>query len=144
MSRRDLMRGRGADTKILLNRRLVRERDRSRSRELLRVLAYGAAIALPLLGYVWQRVDFLRVSYRVEALEKRQQQLREDGEALKVERSHLLAHDRIERLARKNLGLIDPMPDDVRRVRLSGGRVSVGRPAEAGLLTLPDPQDVLR
>ncbi len=56
--------------RLLINARMVKEKDRARARELRRLLFCGAAILVPLLVYVWQRVDFLRVSYRVEALKK--------------------------------------------------------------------------
>ncbi len=116
------MRRNAAAIRVQLNQRLVREKDRARSRELLRFLLYGAAIVVPLLGYVWQRVDFLRVSYAVERLEKHQQELTETSNQMTVERSTLLGHARIERMARRQLGMIEPAPDDVRRVQNFDGR----------------------
>jgi cell division protein FtsB len=119
---------------IQMNRRLVRERDRSRSRELLRFVLYGAAIAVPLLAYVWQRVDFLRVSYKAHALEERIDELRKSSESLRVQRSYLMNHDRIEDLARRRLGLVDPEPGNQRRVRMDGGRFRPAvAPMEAGM-----------
>jgi len=59
---------------------------------------------VPLLIYVWQRVEFLRVSYDVEALKKERLQLQEQNKQMGVERSFLLSPDRIERLARKRSG----------------------------------------
>jgi cell division protein FtsL len=135
-----VIRARAAAAQIQVNQRLVRERDRQRSRELWRWLVSAALLALPVLGYVWQRVDFLRVSYRYERLQKEKQALLEVGEQLKVERATLMAHDRIERLARQRLGLVDPAPDDVRNVRLFDGRVgAVERTMEAGALAVPIP-----
>ena len=124
---------RDARQRLRINARLVRERDRARARELRRVLFYGAPIVGPLLAYVWQRVDFIRLSYRVEALKAERQRLLEEHKVLIVERSHLLAPDRIEHLARRQLGLVDPAPEDVRQVVLADGRVSlVGPRASAG------------
>lgn len=129
------------DARVQLNQRLVREKDRARSRELLRFLIYGAAIAVPLLGYVWQRVDCLRVSYKVEKLERRRQELTELNNQITLERATLLDHARIERKARKELGMIDPPPDDVRQVQSLGGRISdVKAPIEAGIAPLPVPK----
>jgi len=123
---------------IQLNRRMVREKDRARSRELWRFLLYGAAIVVPLLGYVWQRVDFLRVSYRLEKLETQRRQLSELERQLALERATLLDTARIERKARKELGLVDPPAADVRRVTTSGGRVrTVDGPIEAGIVSVP-------
>ena len=137
-----MTRGRTVTGRVEVNRRLVRERDRTRSRELLRFVLYGAGLALPLLGYVWQRVDFLRVSYKVERLEKRRQELGESNESLRVERAHLMDHGRIERMARKQLGMVDPPADGQRRVQVPGDEPDAGgpaRPLEAGVMPLPAP-----
>jgi cell division protein FtsL len=124
---------RAGSPRLQINARLVKEKDRARARELRRLLLYGAAIVVPLLVYVWQRVEFLRVSYKVEALKKERQQLQEQNKQLGVERSFLLSPDRIERLARKELGLVDPPPTDVRRVAVIDGRINeVGTEAGVG------------
>ncbi len=119
--------------RLQINARLVKEKDRARARELRRLLLCGAAIVVPLLVYVWQRVEFLRVSYEVEALKKERQLLQEQSKQLTVERSFLLSPERIERLARKEIGLVDPSPTDVRRVAVIDGRINeVGPQANAG------------
>ena len=119
--------------RLQINARLVKERDRARARELRRLLFYGAAIVVPLLIYVWQRVEFLRVSYDVEELKKERLQLQEQNKQMGVERSFLLSPDRIERLARKEIGLVDPPATDVRRVAVVDGRINeVGARAAAG------------
>lgn len=110
--------------RLLINARMVKEKDRARARELRRLLIYGAAILVPLLAYVWQRVDFLKISYQVEALKKERQGLQEENKHLAVERSFLMSPDRIERMARKELGLVDPSPADVRRVSVIDGRIN--------------------
>jgi cell division protein FtsL len=134
-------RARAAAGQVQVNRRLVRERDQKRTRELLRFLGTAAVLAVPVLGYVWQRVDFLRVSYHYEALQKQRQQAQQEVERLQLERATLMDHDRVERLARQRLGLVDPPADDVRRVRLFDGRIgAVERSLEAGALELPVPQ----
>lgn len=115
---------RAESPRLQINARLVKERDRARARELRRLLFYGAAIVVPLLVYVWQRVEFLRVSYDVEELKKERLQLQEQNKQLGVERSFLLSPDRIERLARKEIGLVDLQPSDVRRVAVVDGRIN--------------------
>ena len=110
--------------KLRLNARLVREKDRARARELRTLVLYGAAIVVPLLAYVWQRVDFIRMSYKVEALSRQRQDLQEMNKELRVECSLLLAPDRIEQMARRQLGLVEPAPADVRRVEVIDGRVN--------------------
>ncbi len=127
------MNRRSARTGIQMNARLVRERDRARARELRRFVIYGAVIVAPLLAYVWQRVDFIRVSYEVESLQKARQAETERQKQLALERSYLLAPDRIEKVARKQLGLGDPAPENVRRVRVIDGRIDeIGAQARRG------------
>ena len=124
---------RAESPRLQINARLVKERDRARARELRRLLFCGAAIVVPLLVYVWQRVEFLRASYDVEELKKERLQLQEQNKQLGVERSFLLSPDRIERLARKEIGLVDPQPSDVRRVAVVDGHINeVGARAMAG------------
>ncbi len=117
------MRSRLDPKRLHLNARLVREKDRARARELRRLLLACAAIAVPLLVYVWQRVDFIRVSYEIEDLERQHRLEREANEELRVERSHLRSPGRIEGLARRRLGLTEPSPQDVRRVVLIDGTI---------------------
>jgi cell division protein FtsB len=133
-----MSRTRAVESAPALRPRLVRERDRGRTRELLRFVLYGGAAALLLVAYVWQRVDFLRDSYRVQALEQRLTELRKSNETLRVQRSYLMNHDRIESLARKRLGLVDPDPGDVRRVKTGDGSVAeVLQPIKAGIVPIP-------
>jgi len=129
-----------AAAQIQVNQRLVRERDRQHSRELWRFLATAAVLAVPVLGYVWQRMDFLRVSKRYEHLQLELQSLQEDVQRARLERATLMDHERIETLARRQLGLVDPAPNDVHNVRLFDGTVgAVERSVEAGALSVPMP-----
>lgn len=123
--------------RLRINERLVKERDRARARELRMLLLYGAMIAIPLLVYVRQRVDFIRLSYRVEEMKKERQTLLDTNKQLTVERSLLLSPDRIESVARRQLGLADPGPGDVRRVVLIDGRID-----EVGTQAAATPQGV--
>jgi cell division protein FtsL len=109
--------------RLQLNARLVREKDRARARELRKLAVYGAVVVVPLLVYVWQRVEFIRLSYQAEALGRQRQELLERSKELTVERSLLLAPDRIESVARRQLGLTDPSPADVKRVHVIDGHV---------------------
>jgi cell division protein FtsL len=131
---------RATSPRLQINARLVKEKDRARARELRRLLLCGAAIVVPLLVYVWQRVDFLRVSYEVEAVKNEREKLQEQNKQLTVERSFLLSPDRIEHLARREIGLVDPAPSDLRRVAVVDGRINeVGTRAGAGSTEVATP-----
>jgi cell division protein FtsL len=133
-----MSRARADATAPALRQRLVRERDPARTKELLRFVLYGGAAALLLVAYVWQRVDFMRGSLQVQAVEASLADVRKSIETLRVQRSYLMNHDRIESLARKRLGLVDPDPGDVRRVKVGGGSVSeVLQPIKANVVPIP-------
>jgi cell division protein FtsL len=127
--------GRPERPRLRINARLVKEKDRARARELRRLLIHGAVIVIPLLIYVWQRVDFIRLSYRVEELASERKRLQDTNRQLTIERSSLRAPDRIERLARRQLGMVDPTPEEVRRVTVIDGRVDEVQGPVAGTET---------
>ena len=95
-----------AGTRLQMNARLVRERDRRMTRDLLKFLLISAALLIPFLLYVRQRMEYMRVSYRLEELTREQRRLQEENRQLRVERSYLRAPDRVERIARDELGLV--------------------------------------
>jgi cell division protein FtsL len=119
-------------SRLRLNARLIREKDRARASELRRLLLCGAAIVIPLLGYVWQRVEFIRTSYRIDGLQEQSRTLQELNKQMTIERAMLLSPRRIEEIARGQLGLVDPPPENVRHVRLIDGRIDADHGPLAG------------
>ncbi len=91
------------------NRHLVRELDRGRVKELLLVVALVALLLLPLLGYVWNHMEWIRVGYEMERLKKERLAQMELRERLRIERSSLESLARVEREAKARLGLA-PVP----------------------------------
>lgn len=145
-------------SKLRLNARLIREKDRARALELRKLLLFGAAIVIPLLGYVWQRVEFIRGNRDLTALQNQKEDLEASNKQMTIERAMLLAPQRIEQVAREQLGLIDPPPENVRRVRIIDGSIRpvgdaiarrqfTGRPggrlmaATVGSLPIPAPTE---
>ena len=102
---------------LALNERLVRERDRDRARELVRLLALGVAVLLPLLAHVWQQVAFVESAYRAEELRSERDQINHLLREVRMERASLESLDRVEAEARGRLGLIAPPSDAVVPVR---------------------------
>jgi cell division protein FtsL len=93
-----------------LNRRLVMERDHGRVRELLLVVSLSGLMLMPLLFYVWQNVEWIRIGYRVERLQDRHDRLVELNQKLMLERATLEGLSRVERVATERLGMAPP-PD---------------------------------
>lgn len=73
-------------------------------------------VSLLSLLFVWSRIHAINLEYSVSSLERdirsHQQQIKE----LKLEAAFLARDERIERLARKNLGLRTPAPGQIIRV----------------------------
>lgn len=106
---------------------LVRQRDRRRRREQLRVLLYLLPLAAALVGYTWLHVEVLDVSYEIGGLERQLVELeRERGElALQVaQRSSLPV---VERRASDELGMVDQVAGQtIFWQQLAADAVSVG------------------
>lgn len=102
----------------VVNRHLVREIDRGRIRELLVVVGLVALLLLPLLAYVWNHMEWIRVGYEMERLKKERLDQAALGERLRIEKASLSSLARVEREARDRLGLVPsagavvPMDDD--------------------------------
>ena len=88
------------------NRHLVRELDRGRIRELLLVVALVVLLLLPLLAYVWNHMEWIRVGYEMEQLKREKVVQAEMGDRLRIEKASLSSLARVEREARERLGLI--------------------------------------
>lgn len=66
-----------------------------------------------LLGYVWERVDVVRVGYRVEQLKAQRVLLERERDELSVKLASLSAPDRVARLAKEKLGMMPAQPGQV-------------------------------
>jgi cell division protein FtsL len=78
----------------------------------MRLLA-GLGIIGLLLLFVWERVDIVRVGYRIEQLKTQKIALQREQDELRVKVSALTAPERIARAATEKLGMIPPQPGQV-------------------------------
>jgi cell division protein FtsL len=106
--------------RVILNERLVKDRDQARARELQRVVWVCAAMLVPVLFYVWQQVEYIRYGYQVEQLRSEKSRLVEWNRQLKLERATLLNLRRVEKVAAGQLGLVPPTSENTVKIRLSG------------------------
>ena len=93
--------------RLKINARLIRERDRKTTRDLLLLVLISSFLLLPLLLYVRQRMEFVRYGYRLEALTRELNQMEDRNRQLLVERASLRSLERLEKIARNNLGLVE-------------------------------------
>ncbi len=92
------------------NRHLVREIDRGRLRELMVVASLASLLLVPLLLYVWNHMEWIRLGFELERLEKERLAQAELGERLRVEKAALASLARVESQARRRLGLAPEAP----------------------------------
>lgn len=76
-------------------------------------LLVGLGIIGMLLLFVWERVDIVRVGYRIEQLKVQKIELQREQDGLRVKVSALTAPDRIAKAATEKLGMIPPQPGQV-------------------------------
>ncbi|MGB7295042.1 MAG: cell division protein FtsL [Candidatus Aminicenantales bacterium] len=70
--------------------------------------------------YVWHQAAVIQLGYQTSRLEEKKGRLGEDIKRLETERAALLAPDRVDRIAREVLHLVEPKPEqliyeDIRR-----------------------------
>jgi cell division protein FtsL len=112
------------------NSRLVRFVAPNHMRECARVVSLGALIALCAFLYAWQHFETIQLRYKLESLRSERAQAMELNQQLKLEMAGLRAPERIDVIARRQLGLTAPMPGQVAPMELPPNAVMAeARPA---------------
>ena len=106
-------------SKRIDNSRLVRLEAPGRWRELLKQLAVGGLLAGVTFAYAWQHFQCVQFGYRIEQAKTQKASFEEGNHQLKLERASLADPQRIDYVARKQLGLVAPDPNQV--IRVSNG-----------------------
>ncbi len=83
----------------------------------LRTFGASTVVAAVLTGsalfYVWTRLQVVSWGYRISQASARQAQTRQENRELRIEAASLRSPGRIEKIARKELGLDFPRPGQV-------------------------------
>ena len=95
------------------NSRVVRVVAPNHMRECARVVSLGALIALGAFLYAWQHFETIQLRYQLESLRSERSQATELNQELKLEVAGLRAPERIDMIARRQLGLTAPVPGQV-------------------------------
>ena len=90
--------------KRIINNNVVREADVKSHRDYIVVTALGAVFLFGLFAYGWQHYQWIQYGYRIEEAQKKKDQLAEMGRQLRLERASLRSPQRIESIARGELG----------------------------------------
>lgn len=73
-------------------------------------------VTLLSLLFVWSRIHAINLEYRISSLEKEIRLHQRQNQELELEAAFLARDQRIEKLARNQLGLRDPAPGQIIRV----------------------------
>ena len=90
------------------NSRIVRETDARCRLEYMCLTLLGAMFVLGTLFYAWQQYQWIQYGYRIEESHRQIEELVEVGRQLRVERATLASPQRIDLIARTELGMVGP------------------------------------
>lgn len=77
------------------------------------LLLFIAVLLAISLFFVWSRLQVLHLEYDIGSLESRVRELQQEGQRLRLEAASLRHPGRIEQVARNQMGLRQPFPEQV-------------------------------
>ena len=114
------------------NSRIVRHIEPVKMRRLYRTVALGGLIAAFFMMYIYQHFRCIDLSFQLEDVRGRQAEAAALNSSLKLEIAGLRNPMRIDVIARRQLGLTEPLPAQVQEYEApSGAEVAVVRSARA-------------
>jgi cell division protein FtsL len=120
-------------TKHIDNSRLVREVGLEKGREHFILLGLGFLVFLFVLLFAWQHLQCVQEGYEIEGLKTQRDKLQDWNYQLRLSEARLADPQRIDTLARKDLGMVSPSPQQV----IQWGRWDApsAQPPESGQFT---------
>jgi cell division protein FtsL len=96
--------------KRIINNHVIREADVKSYRDYVIVTVLASMFLFGLFAYGWQHYQWIQYGYRIEEAQKKKEQLSEIGRQLRLERASLRNPQRIDSIARGQLGMVVPAP----------------------------------
>ena len=90
------------------NSRVIRPIDGRCRLEYICLTLLGAIFVVGALSYAWQQYQWIQHGYAIGVAQTRVEELRETGRQLRIERATLNNPQRIDALARGELGMVGP------------------------------------
>ncbi len=103
------------------NSRLVRNLEPAKMRNLWRTVALGSVVAAFFMLYVYQHFRCIDLSFQLEALRELRMKAAATNSGLKLEIAGLRSPMRIDSVARRQLGLTEPLPMQVQEYEAPAG-----------------------
>jgi cell division protein FtsL len=116
--------------KHIINHTLIREADPKSHRDYVVVTALAAMFLFGLFVYGWQHYQWIQYGYRIQAAQKKKEQLTEIGQQFRLERASLRSVQRIDSLARQQLGMVVPAPGQLVTLRSDSQLMPPHQPAQ--------------
>jgi cell division protein FtsL len=119
--------------KLIDNAKVVREHDPRASRELWALVLLVGCLVAGLGLYAWPHLERRRVGLETQQMDRERERLLEENRKLRLERASLEELQRVEAIARRELGLAPPLPEQVvvveKPAARPAGRLAHARPA---------------
>jgi cell division protein FtsL len=96
------------------NSRLVRHVEPAKQKDLYKTAGLGGVVALFFLFYIFQHFKCIDLSFQLEDLKQKQAVAASLNAGLRLEIANLRNPERIDMIARKQLGLTEPLPVQMR------------------------------
>jgi len=110
------------------NSRLVRHVEPVKMRNLYRTAALGSIVAMFFMMYIYQHFRCIDLSFQLEDVKGKQAEAASLNSSLKLEIASLRNPMRIDVIARRQLGLTEPLPTQVQEYDApSGAEVAAAR-----------------
>jgi cell division protein FtsL len=103
------------------NSRLVRNVEPVKLRNFYRTAALGGVIAMFFTMYIYQHFRCIDLSFQLEEVKAKQAEAASLNSSLKLEIAHLSDPKRIDIIARRQLGLTETLPTQVREYDMPSG-----------------------
>jgi cell division protein FtsL len=103
------------------NSRIVRHVEPTKMRRLYRTVALGGVIAAFFMMYIYQHFRCIDLSFQLEDVKARQAEAASLNSSLKLEIAGLRNPMRIDVIARRQLGLTEPLPTQVQDYQAPDG-----------------------
>lgn len=100
-------------TGVLGHQRIKEKRDVNSPLFLFSTTLVIAIIAVVTLFYVWSRLLTINLGYEISRAEIEQKNILKENRLLKIDAATLKSPDRIERIARTELGLVYPLQEQI-------------------------------
>lgn len=110
------------------NSRLLRHVEPAKQKNLFKTAGLGGVVALFFLFYIFQHFKCIDLSFELEDLKAQQAKAAQLNSELKLEIANLRDPMRIDVIARRQLGLTEPLPTQMREYEApSGMQVAAAR-----------------